>query len=168
MMEEVVDATIEALEDIRQNYFVPSESAYFDDAFHAYTETKFGDPGLVHVQEYPFMFVDPVTDQPDIETVGLAGYDVRTHIVRIGFVVDVSDYFDPSVSELTGLRQVTKVMDILNRQFRRFARRTLGNLEGTRKVTVSTTEYKPTLQDETFVMIGLITLGVERQYNHEE
>lgn len=169
MMEDVADATIATLEDIRQNFYVSSASAYFDVAYGVNVETKFGNPGLVHIQEYPFLFVDPVQDEPNLETIGIAGYDVRTHVLRIGFVVDVSDYFDPTTTELTGLREVTQVMDILNSQFRRFSRRTLGNLSGVRKVIVSTTEYKPTLIAETtFVMYGLITIGVERQYSHEE
>jgi hypothetical protein len=169
MMEQVADAIIETLEEIRTGYFVESASAYFDDAYGARTETKFGNPGMVHIQEYPFLFVDPVQDEPDIETIGLAGYDVRMHVLRIGFVIDISDYFDPTTTELAGLRTVTQVMDILNSQFRRFSKKTMSNLTNVRNLTISTTEYKPTLlSEDTFVMYGLITIGVQRQYNHEE
>ena len=159
-MEQVIDALIDIVEEYRL-------SAYFPDDYNVGTNTKFGDPGIVTTTEYPYFFVEPVSDNPDVETVGLRGYDCRELVVRIGFVIDVSDYFDPNVEELAGLRRVTQVMSSLGRRLRRKSMKTLLDLEGVRNLVVAQTEYRPQARADAYVMVGLITLGIYKQYPHE-
>lgn len=154
-MEQTIDRLIEVIEDFRQG----NDSSY--------TETKFGDPGIVLPQEYPYFFVEPVSDNPDIETIGLAGYDCRELVIHVGYVIDVSDYFDASVEELAGLRQMTQVMSSLGSMLRRKSMKTLLDLAGVRRVVVAQTEYRPQARADAYVMVGLITLGVYKAYQHE-
>ena len=156
-MEAVIDALITQVEAYRI-----ASNPYLSE-----TVTKFGDPGIVMAQEYPYFYVEPVSDNPDIETIGLAGYDCRELVVRIGYVIDVSDYFDDSVEELAGIRQMTQVMSLLGRRLRRKSLRTLNDLGGVRNLVVAQTEYRPQTRADAYVMMGLITLGIYKQYPHE-
>jgi hypothetical protein len=159
-MEEVIDRIIGIVEDYRT-------SGDFEETYHAFTATKYGDPGVVTTHEYPYFYVNPMSDNPDIETIGLSGYDCRELVIQVGFVIDVSDYFDSSVDELAGIRQITQVMFGLGREFRRKSRKTLNDLSGVRNVKVASIEYRPEARADAYVMLGLITLGVYRRYQHE-
>jgi hypothetical protein len=159
-MEEVIDRIISIVEDYRT-------SGDVEETYLAFTPTKFGDPGVVTTNEYPYFYVAPISDNPDIETIGMAGYDCRELVVQIGFVIDVTDYFDSAVDELAGIRVITQVMFGLGREFRRKSRKTLNDLDGVRNVKVASIEYRPEARADAFVMTGLMTLGVYRRYQHE-
>lgn len=158
-MEQVIDWLIQELDDLRQ------ESEFFE-AIEVYTEPKFDDPGLVTVNEYPYMYVAPVLEEPFSETMGLAGYDVRRLTIQIGVVVNAADYFDPLVNEMPGSRQLVKASGLIRKRLRRLSKR---GLDGTaRNLVVANTNYVPDLRDNVFVRLAVTTLTVEKQYQHEE
>lgn len=162
-MEEVADKIISELEALRQE-------ANFMESMLITTETKLDDPGLVLVDEYPYMYVAPISEVPvkANSTIGLAGYDVEHLFLQVGVVVNASDFFDASVDELPATRELVQVARHIKRHFKRFAKRRLDSLAGVRDLEVQQTTYVPDLRDNVFVRVALITIAVEKQYQHEE
>jgi hypothetical protein len=130
--------------------------------------TKYDDPALVVVNEYPYMFVAPQADQPVSETMGRAGYSVRALSIQVGLVINVADYFDPSVSESPGSRQMVRAVALIQKRLRRMSKRNLDGLSGVRNVVIGATQYVPDVRNDSFVRLAVITLVVEKQYQHEE
>src|SRR6187399_3628070 len=84
----------------------------------------FGDPGIVQVDQYPYIFVEPNVDNPISSTAGKAGYDIRELTVSVGLVVNASDFFDPTVSEVSGLRDLVRAMALIRKLFARLSKTT--------------------------------------------
>jgi hypothetical protein len=160
-MEQVIDKIISELEELRQ-------TDEFFQAMPMETETKLDDPGIVYIQEYPYMFVAPVTDTPVGETMGVGGYDVNHLTIQVGVVINISDYFNPMVPEVSGTRELIKVATLIKKRLRRFRNRRMDDVEGVRDLVVQTTNYVPDVRGETFIKAALLTVVVERQYQHEE
>lgn len=160
-MEEVVDRLIQELDELR-------ETAEFEAVLTITTETKLDDPGLVIVDEYPYMYVAPVTEQPRLETIGLAGYDVILLNINIGVVINMADFFDPSVSEVSGTRELMQASKLIRRRLRRLSKRQLDGLSGVRNLIVQSVNYVPDIRDGTFIKLALLDIVVERQYAHED
>lgn len=160
-MEQVVDALIAEMEEL-------SATEEFREVMFVGTETKFDDPGLVTVQEYPYIYVAPISDSPVLETAGLAGYDVRELTIQIGVVVNASDFFDPAVNELPASRELVQASNLIRKRLRRLGKRTLNDLSGVRNLEVQQTDYVPDLREDVFVRVAVTTIVVQRQYQHEE
>lgn len=132
------------------------------------SDIKLDDPGLVTVDEYPYIYVAPVNETPISSTIGLAGYDVEELTIQIGVVINVADYFDPSVVELPGTRELIQVTRHIRRRFKRLGKRQLDGLAGVRDLEIQQTNYVPDLRENVFVRVALTTIAVEKQYQHEE
>lgn len=160
-MEQTIDALIAELNDL-------ASTSEFIEALDGpiSTDVKFDDPGLVAAFEYPYIYVAPVNDSPVLETSGLSGYDVRELTIQIGIVVNASDYFDPSVSELPASRELVAASGLVRKRLRRLDKRTLG-VAGVRNLRVQQTDYVPDLREDVFVRVAVTTISVERQYQHE-
>lgn len=130
------------------------------------TPSKYGDPGVVTADEYPYFFAEPLDDNPISETVGRAGYDVRAFTINVGLVINQSDYFNPLVSELPGERQLVRAMGILSKRFRRLSKSNLNNT--VRKLTVASIAYTSDLRNNAYVRAAIVTLVVQKQFQHEE
>lgn len=160
-MEEIIDRIIDEL-----TVFAQTDGSTGLADFLPVTDVKFDDPGLVLVQEYPYIYVGPVTDEPQSETAGKAGYDVRRYYINACIVINQSDYFDASVSELSGSRELVRAGTRLRRWLRRLDKRTLDGLA--RNLIVQSTNYVPDMRDGTFVRMAVTTLIVEVQDQNEE
>jgi hypothetical protein len=125
-----------------------------------------GDPGLVSVDEYPYLYVEPNVDNPISSTAGRAGYDVRDLTISVGLVVNASDFFDPSVDEVSGSRAQVRAMALIRKLFARLSKASLGGTA--RSVSVNSTNYVPDMRNQVFVRVALTTLVVQKQYAHEE
>ena len=160
-MEQVIDKLISEMELLK-------ETDEFMSVFDIQTDVKFDDPGIVMVGEYPYIYVTPITEEPKTATVGLAGYDVSLLTLQIGMVINAADYFDPSVSEMPGSRELVRSVSLIRKRLRRLSKRKLDGLEGVRDMVVLSTNYVPDLRDNVFVRVAATTVTVERQYQHEE
>jgi hypothetical protein len=160
-MEDVVDKLIEEMEELR-------ESTDFQQIMDITTETKFDDPGLVLMDEYPYIYVAPVSEDPKSETMGRAGYDVLILNIQIGVVINAADFFDPTVNELPGSRALVNASKLVRRRLRRLMKRSLDGLDGVRHVYVGSTNYVPDLRDNVFVRVAVTSVTVERQYQNED
>lgn len=160
-MDEIIDAIIAELDSLR----VTEEFSFTIDVT---SPVKWDDPMLVTVDEYPYIYVAPVSDEPMAETAGRAGYDIRRHTIQVGIVINAADYFDPLVSEVPGARPLVVAADLIRARLRRLTKRRLDGLSGVRNVVVQGTAYGPDLRNNTFVKMALTTITVERQYQHED
>lgn len=161
-MEEVIDKLLSEMDELR-------EEPDFVQIMDVNVEAKLDDPGIVHIDEYPYIYVAPIMEEPISETMGRAGYDVRLLTLQVGIVINASDFFDPIVSELPGSRALIQASSLVRKRLRRLSKRNLDNLQGVRAVRVQTTNYVPDLRGEMFlVRAAIITLTVERQYQHED
>jgi len=158
-MEEVIDKLVEEVTALAQDELAD---------FLPLTDVKWDDPGLVLIDEYPYAFVAPVVDEPKLETVGRAGYDVRSLVISIVFVINQSDYFDPLVSEVSGSRELVRASGLLRAHLRRLGKRQLDGLSGVRNLTVQSTNFVPDVRGDAFVRSAVTTLVVERQYQHQD
>jgi len=157
-VEVIIDKVIDKLELIRQ-------STAFQSVMEMDTEVKLGDPGIVLVQEYPYIFVEPIGDAPLNETMGRAGWDNRVLTLEIVTVIDISDYFDASVNELPGMRKLIQASTIIKNEFRKLSERSLGGTAKT--LQVESINYRPQQRGEdVFTALAVMTLNVVRQYQH--
>jgi hypothetical protein len=144
------------------------QSPEFAEVIEVTVPTKYDDPALVVVNEYPYLFVAPQVDQPVSETAGRAGYSVRALNVNIGLVINVADYFDPTVSENPGSKPLVQAVGLIQKRLLRLSKRRLDSMPGVRNVVIGATQYVPDVRNGTFVRMAVITLVVEKQYQHEE
>ena len=157
-MERTVDTIINELQDL-------IDTTAFMDIMEV-QNIYWGDPLVVSVNEYPYIYVEPEVDNPTSSTAGRAGYDVRDLTISVGVVVNSADYFDPETDETPGLRPLVKVMALIRALFTRLSKT---SLDGTvRSVKINSTNYVPDVRNETFVRMALTTLVVQKQYAHEE
>lgn len=157
-MEQAVDTIISEL-----------ESLIATDEFKDIMEIQsvyWGDPGFVSIDEYPYLYVDPQMDDPISSTAGRAGYDVRDLTISVGLVVNASDFFDPSVEEVSGSRAQVRAMALIRKLFARLSKSSLGGTS--RSVRINSTNYVPDMRNQVFIKVALTTLVVQKQYAHEE
>jgi len=160
-MEQVIDGIIAQMETL-----VATDE--FQNILPVEVDVKWDDPGLVLVDEYPYIYVAPVSDTPKLETSGLRGYDVRLLDIQIGVVINAADYFDPTVSESPGSRELVQAANLIRKRLRKQSVRSLDGITGVRNIVVQSTNYVPDLRNDTFVKLAVISIIVERQYPHEE
>lgn len=160
-MQDVIDRIIAELNALR-------ETDEFSNVINVRSEVKWDDPMLVTVDEYPYIYVAPVSEEPVAETAGRAGYDIRQITVQIGIVINAADYFDPLINETPGSRPLVVAADLISASLRRMSKRRLDNLSGVRNVVVRGTAYAPDIRNAMFVKMALTTITVERQFQHEE
>src|SRR5688572_1667951 len=120
-MEDVIDAIISEIQQMNE---LDTEDGGIADFLHL-NDVKFDDPGLVLVDEYPYAFVAPVTDDTERETMGLAGTDRRRLYINVVFVINSADFFDALVSEASGSRELIRASSQLRGWLRRFSKRNL-------------------------------------------
>jgi len=160
-MEQVLDRIIQEMDELRQ-------TEEFLECLTVDTNVKFDDPLIVSIDEYPYIYVSPVSEDPVSETAGKAGYDIRRLSIQIGIVINVSDYFDPMNNEVPGTRQLVQAMSLIRARLRRLSKRKLDGLSGVRNVVVQATGYMPDMRNSVFVKMAVTNIIVERQYPHEE
>jgi hypothetical protein len=160
-MEEIVDKLIVEMDTVR-------DTVDFNAVMQIHTDTHWDDPGLVIVDEYPYIYVAPVSETPKAETMGMRGYDIRLNEIQIGVVVNAADYFDPAVTESPASRELVQASNLIRKHLRRLGKRNLDGMAGVRNLVVQSINYVPDVRDNTFVKVAVITVIVERQYQHEE
>jgi hypothetical protein len=129
-------------------------------------DVKLGDPGFVMVDEYPYIYVEPQSEEQVTETMTRRGYDVTNQLIEIGIVINQADYFDETVSELSGLRELLKSASYIRKMLRSSTNRSLSGIA--RSVKVPLINYEPQERGDAFVALAKISLVVQRQYQHEE
>lgn len=125
----------------------------------------FGDPGILPVYSYPAVTVQAAQDQPESETTGYENFD---HSLIISILIDAREFFDASVEEATGDRQLVKAASSLRRWLRRDSNRTLDSLSGVRQLKVETTDYVPEVRGEVITKSAQLTLVVNKQYQRQK
>lgn len=160
-MEAVVDALLDEMNALAQ-------TDDFRQVMYITVDAKFDDPGLVVIDEYPYIYVAPISDEPVGETAGRTGYDIRRLTLQVGVVINAADFFDPTVSELPATRELVQASNLIRRRLRRLSKRNLDDLEGVRSMVVQQTNYVPDLRENVFVRVAVTTITVEKQYQHEE
>lgn len=140
-------------------------SSYFQTVMEMETTTKFGDPGVVLATEYPYIYIQPMAESSKKETIGRAGYEVRELFIEVGVVIDQSEYFDPSTTEVSGLRELLKASSLLREEYRRFSNRGLSGLA--RGTKVPSIVYEPQVRGDAFTAVAKLSLIVEVKYNHQ-
>ena len=124
-----------------------------------------GDPGIIPVNSYPCFTVQPVRDLPDIET---TGYEVRNLEVLITLLIDSREFWDATVLEATGDRQLVQVMEKVRNWFRTDTNRSLSGLLGTREVSASSTDYMVQVRGSVLAKSAQVTLTVNKQRQREQ
>lgn len=124
----------------------------------------FGDPGVIPVNSYPCFTVQPEQDVPVSET---TGYEVRDLRLLITLLIDAREFFDASVLEATGDRQIVKTMGLMRKWLRRTANRQLDGLEGVREVQIASTDYLVQVRDDVIAKSAQTNVTVNRQYRRE-
>lgn len=163
-MEEVIDKIISELQTIIET---DSEDGGISDIISV-VDVKFDDPGVVLVDEYPYIFVAPVDDSPANETIGRMGWDVRQLSISVVLCVNAADYFDPLSSQASGSREIVRSMSKIARWLRRLGKRQLDGMDGVRNLVVQSISYVPDMRGDAFVRSAVMAITVERQYQHQE
>lgn len=123
----------------------------------------FGDPGVLPAFAYPAITVQPRREDPQTET---TGYEVQDLNLLVSVMIDAREFFNVSVEEATGDRDLVKAAASLRRWLRRDSNRTL---DGTvRDVKVLTTDYTPEVRGEVIVKTAQLTLVVNKQYQRQQ
>lgn len=121
----------------------------------------FGDPGLIPSDLYPCFTVEAVRDVPQSET---TGSDVRNLEVSITILIDAREYFDATVDEAEGDRQLVRAAGNLQQWLRRTANRRLDGLAGVREVRVTQTDYTGQVRGSVIAKTASVGLLVNKQY----
>lgn len=124
----------------------------------------FGDPGVIPVNSYPCFTVQPEQDEPVSET---TGYEVRNLRLLITCLIDAREFFNASVLEATGDRQLVQTMGNLRKWLRRTANRRLDGMEGVREVAIDSTDYLVQVRDDVVAKSAQINVTVNRHYRRE-
>jgi hypothetical protein len=160
-MESVVDAVVSELET-----FIATTSAYGGCSDILTIEAVYwGDPGIIPVNSYPSFTVQPIRDAPDIET---TGYEVRDLEVLVTLLIDSRAFWDATVLEATGDRQLVKVMEKVRNWFRRDHNRSLSGLVGVRELKASATDYMVQVRGSVLAKSAQVTLTVNKQRQREQ
>lgn len=159
-MEQVTDKIVAELNLFKDT---PSASGGCSDIL-TIAAVYFGDPGVIPINSYPCFTVQPEQDIPVSET---TGYEIRDLRLLITLLIDAREFYDASVEEATGDRQMVRTMGNLRKWLRRTANRRLDGLEGVREVKVDATDYLVQVRDSVVAKSAQITMTVNRQYRRE-
>lgn len=163
-MIEVVNKVIEELNELSST---PSAYGGLDGIIEITGSAKFGDPGWVLYDEYPFFMVMPIGEVLNSETVGLAGREVRNLSIQIILLVRASEYFDKEVTDSETDRLMVEVASRMRSWFTKMGKRRLEPLAGVRNVVIPTVSYMPQERGEVFTKSAIINMVVQKQYQHQ-
>lgn len=158
-MEETIDALVEVVTAWTQ---ATAENGGILDVLTV-NSVYWGDPGQLPQYNYPSVYVQPTRDEPDIET---TGYEVVNLSILVGIMIDAREFFDASVEEATGDRDLTRAAASLRRWLRRETNRTLAGT--VREIKVITTDYMPEVRGEVIVKSAQLSLVVNKQYQRQQ
>lgn len=123
----------------------------------------FGDPGILPAYAYPAVTVQGTVDETESETTGWEAVDLT---VVVSILIDAREFFDVSVEEATGDRNLVKAASSLRRWLRRDSNR---SLDGTvRQLKVLTTDYAPEVRGEVITKSAQLTLVINKQYQRQQ
>jgi hypothetical protein len=163
-MLEVVNKVIEEIDALSSTpYYNGGIAGLIDIASPA----KFGDPGWVLFDEYPFFMVIPVGEALVSETVGLAGRDVRNLSIQVILLVRSNEYFDKTIVDSEVDRLMVDITSRVRQWFARLDKRRLEPVEGVRNIVIPTISYSPQERGEVFAKSAVINLVVQKQYQHQ-
>lgn len=128
---------------------------------------KFGDPGWVLYDEYPFFMVIPVGEVLSSETVGLAGRDVRNLTLQIVLLIRANEYFDKTITDSHIDRLMIDIAHRIRQWFTRMGKRKLEPSPGVRYIVIPSISYAPQERGDTFAKSAVITVVVQKQYQHQ-
>jgi hypothetical protein len=160
-VEDIVDAIVAELELLKDATFADGGCSDILTIEAVY----WGDPGIIPVNAYPCFTVQPVRDLPDIET---TGYEVVNFEVLITLLIDSREFWNASVLEATGDRQMVKVMKNVRNWFRTDHNRSLRGQDGVREVKASGTDYMVQRRDSVVAKSAQVTLTVNKQREREQ
>lgn len=123
-----------------------------------------GDPGILPVNAYPALTVQPIRELEDIET---TGYEVLDLEILLTLLVDSRDYWDADVLEASGDRKMVQVVENLRRWFRKDSNRSLDGMAGIREVRTSATDYMVQVRGSVIAKSAQVTLTVNAQYQRQ-
>jgi hypothetical protein len=164
-MIQVVNKVIDEL-----NQLASTSSAYggLSGVIDMTTPAKFGDPGWVLYDEYPFFMVIPNGEALVSESIGLAGRDVRNLSMQVVLLIRANEYFDKTISDSEVDRLMVDVAARVRQWFARLGKRRLEPVAGVRSLVIPTITYGPQERGEVFAKSAVINLVVQKQYQHQE
>jgi hypothetical protein len=125
----------------------------------------FGDPGIIPVYLYPAIFVQPMRDDPVGET---TGYEIRGLEILLSLEIDAREFFDMTVEEAKGDRQLTQAATAMRKWLRRVANRRLdGEAGNVREVAIDNIAYNPAARGTVITKSAQLTAAVNKQYPKE-
>jgi len=136
-MEEVLDAIVAQINILADT---PRSDGGFQDEILLVDDVWFGDPKILPAQNYPFIYVEPVTDEKTSETTQSI---TRRLTIRVGVVVDPTEYWsEAEVVETSGSREMVRTIESIQRRFEKKTIRNVGDLaDNVTAVDVGTTTY---------------------------
>lgn len=160
-MEEVIDKIVEQLNLLADLSF---DEGGFRDEISLVEDIWWGDPGILSNEQYPFMFVEPVTSEPNRE-LGTTRSAGRTLTIRIGLLADPREFYDTEErTEATASREMVRTLENIERHFERKTLGMPGVLgEGVKGVEVGTTLYATQVRGSLYSIGAQLTLNVDRQ-----
>lgn len=159
-MDIVLDAVIAQLNDIKD---LPYAEGGFLDEIDLVDDVWFDDPRILPENQYPFMFVTPVSTEKSSETTTFID---RTLTIRVGLLVDPRDYYDETeVVETSASREMIRTMDAIRRHFERRSLRRPGALSvNVIGIEAGRTEYLQQLRGGLYARSATLTLLVTKRY----
>jgi hypothetical protein len=155
-VEDVVDKVIEDLEAL-------SEAGDEDNGLADIMTIEavyFGDPLVIPVNSYPCFMVQPIRDGPESET---TGYEVLDLTILITLLIDAREFFDSTVLEATGDRELVRAIERVRNHFRRDSKRSLDSLPGIREVKATAAEYNVQVRGGVIAKAAQVTLLINHQ-----
>ena len=156
-MESVIDKLIFELTSFKGTDYVdggPSDDVVIEAIY-------WGDPGVIPAELYPCFTVSPVVDADGTENMG---FERRNLEVTVSLLINASEFFNASVDEAMGDRQLVKTMGNLRQWLRRLAKRQLDGLEGVLETKVKHVQYTGQVRGSVIAKTATITLTVQKQY----
>jgi len=138
-------------------------------ALHEILEIKdvhFGDPGNIPVHMYPFIVVEPSTDELDSET---TGYEIRNLALTITVFIIAPDHYNPDEPEASGDRVLIQAATEIRKWFMRYSNRRLDWMPDVRHVVVPRIVYDiPPRRGITRVKTATVEMTVQKQYSRQQ
>ena len=158
-MEQVLDAIRDELDSLAG---LDYDEGGIRDQIELAEDVWWGNPGILAITQYPYLYIEPVLSVPQGETTGRM---TRTLTVRVVLLIDPRSLYDvDEVVEQTASREMVRAMTAIEAHFEKTSLRIPDGLAvNTQKVTVATTEYAQQVRGELYSLGASIVLSVDQR-----
>lgn len=163
-MDKVLDAVVEQLNTLKD---LDYSDGGFNDEISLAGDVWFDDPRILPEEQYPFMFVAPVTSRKVNEN---TSYIERELTIAIGVVVDPRAYYNvDEVVEVSASRELIRTAENIARHFERTTlRKPNGLSENTTGLEVGSTDFGQQLRGDYYARSAQVQLTVRKKYPRQD